>query len=1825
MFLYGNRDEEKIITIIFKRGVNVRKNKILNRIISLLMCVMLISSISNHVVFAASDMGMSYNDMAYEDVSINSEDLFATPNDAADCKNCWEAKNNGEDNRQTGIVQLFKEMQVSDFNPAGIVVEIYGKSDCTGNKIAEGVLSYDGNFYGDEERPLVYYSGSVDAKCMDFTLAEGVYYYKLSEKLYQSDTDFHFTGYEYTDKIAAFSVSAGDNKRIGLDETLFNGKKIKSSADVKNHHEDNRAEESNEITEDALTDDGETGPAAAPGDVERIATAGDVVGNAVYSKVLNLKDGIMKSLMDIARAADTFSVNVRGRVSYGDTYSPEFYVKELGVYAYCGDAELEAPAYGDHSYAYSVNPNAAWLNEVRGIIAYGETLDLSDRNYLGLMRAIHNVRHHDTNTLGTEYQALADDWVNQNVLDKKFVSVAESEIRFTYKGKNYSNKTVTADADGVGAAAGRRVTDEIVLKGSADNYITVRLPSGLWLKVGNTWYQSGSVKVPCNSTIKFSVAADDKKTYKLPNLDGLLGCDVYCMGTGGGMQDLLCGKTNQDTVSFTIKNTVEDTHYYLWMTKKSADGVSAAKAGAGITTPYNAAGITYQVCDSAGSQAGRFYCSFNGYCYADRNDNPIIFKSRGELDMWKAANGEPHTQFVEVDKTGTYTATELENLRMISENKITMGGKLEAASGLLHNDKIYSVTVTKDNTDKNTSSNKAAAYLEATDKGYRDIRLKKVDASDNHAVKDAVYGLYRGSAGNRNNYICQFKTDNDGYGVIQNLADSNGLYKKVNSTTLRVPVGTYWAEEIESPEEYALNTTPIVKTFSGADTTLDFTFTGKDARVKYSMSLTKKLNEKFKNCNLSLEGAQYTVYKVANTSDKSTTKPVAVFTMDKNGIGKADDVKVVDGNMANGNGTSTLGNLEYGVYRIDETKVPEGLVKAAPFYVDFTKQANQSRTEQYSISYSQNKAACISFEDALNDPINITMYKSDADGNKNPAGAASLEGAQFTIKFYAGVLVDNVEGLMPTDTWVVETKIDSNSLVGTRLYKDFVVSHTGSTEYDVRGQVNLTIGTITIEETKAPDGYNTAKDGGRITDDAGTEVNPSMVILQNKLNDKGELGLYAGSKNTAGVRVFNTLQKDAITVYEPVKRADIKFKKVDEKGKPMAGVVFSITSKTTGEKHLVVTDSNGIFDSSKLQNTNNTNQNDGNAKDAANGVWFFGSNDNTVWNYDKVSDGKGAFAFDTYVIEELPCDANKGRQLIDAVEVVVSEGGKVFDVGENLVNVPEPRITTKAYNTETGLKTINKKKSVSITDEVKYEYFEAGATYTIKGIVMNADGTPYKNGTVTAEKVFTTNTATNRADKYSASGTEKLVFSFDATDATGSLVVYEYVYKGESKGAVHTNGSAIDTTGVLTDREGNLVCHADKTDAEQTVTVAELKTKAWLSSTGINQGQASKETEVLDKIMYKGLTPGTKYSIKSEVVYNDGSKNTVIASREENYTPTVANGEMTVKFDKFDSTPYAGKSFTVFETITLDGVTVMEEKTIGEPKQTVHLITIGTTAMDKETKAHVSCADNSVTIVDTVHYANLIIGKEYTVEGTLVNRKTAEPLVDAQGREVTGSVTFTADKKNGSVEVVFEFDASLLAGETTVAFETLKHDGVEVAYHKDLTDDDQTIYFPKIGTAARAEDDSKELAFNKKVTIVDTIKYENLTVGEGYVAYGIVMNKATGKTVTVNGREVTAEVRFTPDKKTGSVDVVFTLDTTGLEDATLVVFERVALESNGEVIGLHEDLEDEDQTVYIPGKPDKPNVPKTGDCSKVLCAGVLGTLALVALALVLTVRRRINK
>ncbi|MGN4897536.1 SpaA isopeptide-forming pilin-related protein [Bacillus cereus group sp. MYBK14-3] len=301
---------------------------------------------------------------------------------------------------------------------------------------------------------------------------------------------------------------------------------------------------------------------------------------------------------------------------------------------------------------------------------------------------------------------------------------------------------------------------------------------------------------------------------------------------------------------------------------------------------------------------------------------------------------------------------------------------------------------------------------------------------------------------------------------------------------------------------------------------------------------------------------------------------------------------------------------------------------------------------------------------------------------------------------------------------------------------------------------------------------------------------------------------------------------------------------------------------------------------------------------------------------------------------------------------------------------------------------------------------------------------------------------------------------------------------------------------------------------------------------------------------------------------------------------------------KFEKLPF-GK-YTYKEIVAPNGYILNEETFSFEIKENGQIIkhivkdekipSIKTTASDKKDGTKEMHTSKSVTIQDKVEYKDLQVGKEYTVKGKLMNKAINEPLL-IDGKEVTAETKFIAKEKNGFVTLDFTFVGAEQQGREVVVFEDLLHEGQVIATHADINDVGQTVRFvePSIKTTATNKaDGSKELDASKSVTIQDKVEYKDLIVGKEYVVKGKLIDKATKKTLLVDGKEVTVESKFTAKEKNGSITLDFTFNASALQGKEVVVFEE--LYQDNVLVAIHVDIEDKGQTVKF--KEVKPEHPK---------------------------------
>ena len=461
------------------------------------------------------------------------------------------------------------------------------------------------------------------------------------------------------------------------------------------------------------------------------------------------------------------------------------------------------------------------------------------------------------------------------------------------------------------------------------------------------------------------------------------------------------------------------------------------------------------------------------------------------------------------------------------------------------------------------------------------------------------------------------------------------------------------------------------------------------------------------------------------------------------------------------------------------------------------------------------------------------------------------------------------------------------------------------------------------------------------------------------------------------------------------------------------------------------------------------------------------------------------------------------------------------------------------------------------------------------------------------------------------SGTVDVTFKFDGSALAGKAVVaFEKVtYKGIT-----------------------VFTHADINDNDQTDYFPDGHTTITDNNTKDQITYAQGEISITDTVHYEGLLAEREYEVTGVLYDKKTGKPLKVDGKEVTAstkftTPAAKEGKETVDGTVDVTFKFAGSKgledseFVAFETVTRNGAEVFVHADIDDVAQTVTVPGGRTTATDSETGNHTSYADKDVTIVDRVEYEGLLPEKEYKVEGKLMNKETGKPIL-VDGKEVTATAKFTTPKAedeglrvSGHVDVTFRFDGRALAGTTAVVFEDVYYNGVKVFTHADLEDKAQTIEFPSVKTSVKdAADNDRKITAKGTATMIDTVTYTNLVPGKSYTLKGVIMNKATGKPLTVDGKEVTASTTFVPEKKNGTAEVTFKFDASKVKPGNYVVFETMMETETKAVVGSHEDLNDKDQTFIVEAIPGHP---KTGDRTNIFGWGAIafGSLA-VGLSLV---------
>ncbi|MCR5059159.1 MAG: VaFE repeat-containing surface-anchored protein [Clostridiales bacterium] len=564
-------------------------------------------------------------------------------------------------------------------------------------------------------------------------------------------------------------------------------------------------------------------------------------------------------------------------------------------------------------------------------------------------------------------------------------------------------------------------------------------------------------------------------------------------------------------------------------------------------------------------------------------------------------------------------------------------------------------------------------------------------------------------------------------------------------------------------------------------------------------------------------------------------------------------------------------------------------------------------------------------------------------------------------------------------------------------------------------------------------------------------------------------------------------------------------------------------------------------------------------------------------------------------------------------DVLVVEHNDIDDVDQT---VYLPRIRTTLLGQETKAHVAPKSEQITLVDTVAYENLLPGKKYTLTGTLVNKKTEDFlKNAdgnVISATVEFTPETSSGKVD---------VTFTFDSSLLQNTtLVAFE---------ELKYDGITVAT-------------HNDINDVDQTVNIPDIRTTLYDKDLAedpemrdLTRGNSI--VTLVDTVFYENITPNLEYTIYGTLMIKENGEalldkdgNPVTASAT--FVPEEKSGTVEVEFT-VDTTDLAGKHLVAFETLEYNNVAIVVHADIKDVNQTVRVPEIGTTLTDKETGDHLSRIGENTVLTDEVSYKGLVIGKTYTVTGTLMDKETGKELAGADGKPITASAEFTAEKTDGFVEIEFTVDSSLLQGKTVVAFETILYKDVEIAIHADIEDEGQTVLFPKIGTTATVGG-KKEFFPGDSITLTDTVSYENLIPGKVYELRGQLM-WSSGEPFAPQAQAVVSVARFLPTTESGTVEVTFTFFGRELKQyEKLVVFEdlylvEVVTGEDGQPaekltkIVSHADLNDEGQTVSV--KLWIPSTGETGDSTGSVLAGLIAICLGGVIAFIVIKKKKDNE
>lgn len=800
-------------------------------------------------------------------------------------------------------------------------------------------------------------------------------------------------------------------------------------------------------------------------------------------------------------------------------------------------------------------------------------------------------------------------------------------------------------------------------------------------------------------------------------------------------------------------------------------------------------------------------------------------------------------------------------------------------------------------------------------------------------------------------------------------------------------------------------------------------------------------------------------------------------------------------------------------------------------------------TEVKEATVSENKLTTVKFaEDVGSDPMNMAIRKYPGDGTQQ---GPSLAGAVFSVDFYAGsyASLDKLPS-SPTRHW--EYKTDDKGIIH---FWDINYYAGGDPLYMLEGsatgrkEATIPLGTIVVYEKSAPQGYllgdgfvmsNGQKiaDNGKILIDHSKEGRLASVVGANKVDVKD-----------AEVKLLEPVIKGGFKIQKWIKADDNVYTTTPVGDTKIGPVTYSVTNDNNydveiggktykkGESVTIKTDAKGYYKSSS-----------------------------------------DFLPYGDYTVTEI--SAPEGLIANTKFTIAIRKNGEILDfTNKSSVN-----------NDKAGKIEIQKVDSETKTNTPQGDATLSGATFDIinrsaESIYVN--GKEIKPNAVAWTLTTDTNGHASTPNRFLTYGT------------------YEVVEKGSSQGykvTIQGNGKVvIRDDGVSYGYSGYKINAGDNNVYEPVIRGGvKIQKRDYESKAKSTLGAGS-----FEGISFEIINQSANAVIVDGKSYKTGSVVKTIVTDKNGLATTASN---TLPYGTYKIREKNAPTGYLKEGITERTFTIRENGKI------VDMTSVNTSIQDQAVRGDFALRKIDAETQRTMAYVPFKITSKTTGEShvfrTDVNGYYSSSSAwnkhtyDTNGGNTDSGLWFGQYvDDNGDTQMTKANDSLGALPYDTYIIEELR-DESNIGYN--LWSDEITIsrdnYVVDMNniedtpihiytTASNKDNGTKTVPAGSDVTITDKVEYSGLSTGKTYTFVGVFMTN-DGKALEIDGKPVTTTKTFTTDRPNGSLDVEFSVNTTGLEGKTLTVFEYLyegedAKYGDDTYIALHDDISDVNQTVSV--------------------------------------------